>query len=70
MLRTVRVFIGMTQKELANELGVHHTLINKMEKERITIHPRFNDAIRKVFSNRNLNEYEIKRLVEIARKVC
>ncbi|MFS0637899.1 helix-turn-helix domain-containing protein [Mesobacillus foraminis] len=62
LLKHVRQIAGFTQRELAGKVGVHHSLICKIEKGVIPVQPVTEQKIYKAFSEAGISEQEIASL--------
>jgi transcriptional regulator with XRE-family HTH domain len=68
ILKLIRVIAGFSQAELAEKIGVHQSLISKIEAGTATLQPALERKIKQVFHDAGISEFDIALLSGIIHK--
>jgi transcriptional regulator with XRE-family HTH domain len=65
VLKLIRLIAGFSQAELAEKIGVHQSLISKIEAGIATLQPATERKIKQVFHDEGITETDIALLLAI-----
>jgi transcriptional regulator with XRE-family HTH domain len=68
VLKLIRILAKFSQAELAEKIGVHQSLISKIEAGTATLQPETERKIKQVFHDAGISEFDIALLAGIIHK--